>query len=82
MIYAVIAIRPRGGYRIKKTSIHGIRRTVSSYLNQTLPTRTVANMLGHLPQTNEACYQYDMSEKADKIRALDSLSSFIIKKSA
>ncbi len=67
---------------IKKTSIHGIRRTVSSYLNQTLPTRTVANMLGHLPQTNEACYQYDMSEKADKIRALDSLSSFIIKKSA
>jgi integrase len=64
---------------IKKTSIHGIRRTVSSYLRQELPIKAVASMLGHLETTNELCYNYDMSEKSEKTRALEELSSKIIK---
>ena len=51
---------------ISKTSIHEIRRTVSSYLRQELPIKAVASMLGHLETTNEICYNYDMSEKAEK----------------
>ncbi len=64
---------------IKKTSIHQIRRTVSSYLRQELPIKAVASMLGHLETTNELCYNYDMSETAEKTRALEELSSKIIK---
>jgi hypothetical protein len=36
-------------------------------------------MLGHLETTNEICYNYDMSEKAEKTRALRDLSSKSIK---
>ncbi len=64
---------------IKKTSIHEIRRTVSSYLRQELPIKAVASMLGHLETTNELCYNYDMSETAEKTRALTDLSSKLIK---
>jgi integrase len=64
---------------IKKTSIHEIRRTVSSYLRQELPIKAVASMPGHLETTNEICYNYDMSEKAEKTRALRDLSSKLIK---
>ena len=64
---------------IEKTSIHEIRRTVSSYLRQELPIKAVASMLGHLETTNELCYNYDMSETAEKTRALTDLSSKLIK---
>ncbi len=64
---------------IGNTSIHEIRRTVSSYLRQELPIKAVASMLGHLEMTNERCYNYDMSEKIEKTRALEDLSSKIIK---
>jgi integrase len=64
---------------IDNTSIHEIRRTVSSYLRQELPIKAVASMLGHLETTNELCYNYDMSETTEKTRALEELSSKIIK---
>ena len=60
---------------IKKTSIHGVRRTVSSILRTKLPAKTVANMLGHLETTNERHYNYDFFEDSAKIHALDELSS-------
>ena len=59
---------------IKKTSIHGVRRTVSSILRTKLPVRVVANMLGHLEQTNENHYNYDFYEDSEKIEALSSIS--------
>ena len=36
-------------------------------------------MLGHLEVTNELYYNYDMSETLEKTRALEELSSKIIK---
>lgn len=63
---------------IQKTSIHGIRRTVSSLLRTVLPVRAVANMLGHLETTNEMCYNYDISETKEKIIALSQVSSSVI----
>jgi integrase len=64
---------------ISNTSIHEIRSTVSSYLRQELPIKAVASMLGHLETTNEICYNYDMSETAEKTRALSDFSSKLIK---
>ena len=64
---------------IKKTSIHGIRRTVSSILRTKLPVKTVANMLGHLEETNEQHYNYDFFEDSAKIKALSELSSNVLK---
>lgn len=64
---------------VKKTSIHGIRRTVSSILRTKLPRKTVANMLGHLEETNEQHYNYDFFEDSAKIQALSELSSSVIK---
>lgn len=56
---------------IKKTSIHGIRRTVSSLLNTMLPQKAVAEMLGHTERVNEQFYNYSMAENAEKKRALE-----------
>lgn len=57
------------------TCFHGIRRTVSSMLNAAgLPQITVANMLGHLPTTNERFYNYDFAEKDDIISVLSHVS--------
>ena len=64
---------------IKRTSIHEIRRTVSSYLNTVLPREAVANMLGHLPTTNERFYDYDISSRSVKVEALEKLSDNVIK---
>lgn len=65
---------------IPKTSIHGIRRTVSSFLNgeTNLSRETIANMLGHLPATNERFYDYDITDKNTKIKALSELSYKVI----
>lgn len=60
---------------IKKTSIHGIRRTVSSMLNTILPQKAVADMLGHSERVNEQHYNYSMAEKAEKMRALEKVFS-------
>ena len=51
---------------IEPRSIHAIRRTVSSHLRAVLPVATVANLLGHLEETNERHYNYDISE--DKVK--------------
>lgn len=63
---------------IQRTSIHGIRRTVSSLLRTVLPVKAVANMLGHLETTNELCYNYDISETKEKVVALSKVSSSVI----
>lgn len=62
---------------IKKTSIHGIRRTISSMLNEKLPQKAVASMLGHLETTNERFYNYDIHEDNEKIIALQEVSTSV-----
>lgn len=58
---------------INKTSIHEIRRTVSSLLNIVLPQKAVADMLGHSERVNEQHYNYSIAENEEKKRALDSI---------
>lgn len=60
---------------VKKTSIHGIRRTVSSLLNTLLPTTAVAAMLGHTAEVNERHYDYDVAENSEKVAALKQVST-------
>ena len=61
------------------TSIHEIRRTVSSLLRTRLARETVAAMLGHLPETNDRHYDYDVAGKDEKVIAItDVLSSNVI----
>ena len=55
---------------IDGTSIHEIRRTVSSLLNTILPQRDVAELLGHSEQVNERHYNYSTAEEAEKEEAL------------
>lgn len=62
---------------IKKTSVHGVRRTVSSILNTLLPRETVANLLGHLETTNERFYDYDVTDKKTKMDALEEMSQIV-----
>lgn len=42
--------------------IHGMRKTVSSHLRTILPRATVAELMGHLPETNENFYNFDITE--------------------
>lgn len=58
---------------IKTLSIHGIRRTVSSLLNEVLPRRVVAELLGHSERVNDQHYDYSTAENVEKIRAIDTL---------
>ena len=44
----------------------------------TLPIKAVANMLGHLEQTNEAFYNYDVTELQQKKNALEQLADKIL----
>lgn len=55
---------------IETSSIHDIRRTVSSHLRTVLPKATVANMLGHLEETNEKYYNYDVTSYETKLSCL------------
>lgn len=64
---------------ISKTSIHGIRRTVSSLLNTVLTQKAVADMLGHSERVNEQHYNYSTAENAEKADALMAVSSKVIK---
>ena len=52
-----------------------IRRTVSSKLRTTLPRATVAALMGHLEETNENHYNYDVTNIEIKKMALSSLWS-------
>lgn len=58
---------------INGTSIHEIRRTVSSLLNTRLSQRDVADMLGHSEHINERFYNYSTAEDAEKIDALKNI---------
>ena len=58
---------------IDHVSIHRIRRTVSSLLNQVLPQRDVAELLGHTERVNEMHYHYSTADIREKIIALNSL---------
>ncbi len=62
---------------ISKGSIHRIRRTVSSLLNQHLPQRVVAELLGHTETVNELHYNYSVAETTEKANALSRISSII-----
>ena len=55
---------------IEARSIHAIRRTVSSHLRTVLPVATVANMLGHLEETNDRHYNYDVTTTEFKTTCL------------
>lgn len=55
---------------IDTRSIHAIRRTVSSHLRTKLPVATVAKMLGHLEDTNDKHYNYDVTENEMKVTCL------------
>ena len=62
---------------IEKGTIHRIRRTVSSILNQKLPQKVVAEMLGHTETVNEMYYNYSIAEISEKTNALSQLSDII-----
>lgn len=62
---------------IEHVSIHRIRRTVSSMLNETLPQKDVAELLGHSEKVNEMHYHYATTDFQEKMTALNRLSSQI-----
>lgn len=51
-------------------SIHAIRRTISSHLRTILPIASVANLLGHLEETNEKHYNYDVLTQKIKLECV------------
>ncbi len=64
---------------IDKTSIHEIRRTVSSLLNTQLPRPAVAEMLGHSVQVNADNYDYSTASNTQKMGALEDVYSNVFK---
>ena len=56
---------------IGNTSIHEIRRTISSLLNTKLPQRVVADMLGHSEYVNKHHYNFSTAEDEEMIMALN-----------
>ena len=55
---------------IEVKSIHAIRRTISSHLRTILPIASVANLLGHLEETNEKHYNYDVLTQKIKLECV------------
>lgn len=62
----------------KTVSIHTIRRTVSSMLNDVLSRVEVASIMGHTEETNKEHYDYSHLNYEQKISALSSVSSKVI----
>ncbi len=62
---------------IENGSIHRIRRTVSSVLNQVLPQKDVSALLGHTETVNEMHYNYSTADIQEKTSALIHLSGFL-----
>ena len=60
------------------TSIHEIRRTVSSLLNTELPRRVVAELMGHTERVNAGNYDYSTAEYAEKKQALKNVYSKVL----
>ena len=50
---------------------------MSSILNQNLPQKVVAEMLGHTETVNEMCYNYSIAEISEKANELSRLSGII-----
>lgn len=68
------AVRKRAQHiGIDYVSIHRIRRTVSSLLNESLPQKDVAELLGHTEKVNEMHYHYAVSDYQEKLNALTKL---------
>lgn len=63
---------------LERGSIHCIRRTVSSLLNNVLPQKAVSEILGHSELVNKRFYQYSTAEKQEKAAALGKVSSSVI----
>lgn len=64
---------------IKKTSIHGIRKTVASELRKKFDIKLVASLLGHLEEVDEVHYNFDNSEFVEKKAATEHLCSNVLK---
>lgn len=63
---------------IKKTSIHGIRRTVASEMRKYASIKLVSNLLGHLEETDEGYYNYDNSDFDEKKAITKQLCSNVL----
>lgn len=63
---------------IKKTSVHGIRRTVASEMRKIANIKIVSNLLGHLEETDEGYYNYDNSEFDEKKAITTKLCSNVL----
>ena len=75
------AARRRGteaGITDTKVSIHCIRRTVCSLLNQTMTRKEVSAILGHTEEVDSINYDTDTSTFDDKIASLENLSYSVI----
>ncbi len=69
------AVRKRAKHiGIDYVSIHRIRRTVSSLLNESLTQKDVADLLGHTEKVNEMHYNYSTADFQEKLTALNHLS--------
>ena len=75
--YAIARFKEAG---IDHGSIHRIRRTVSSMLNQVLPQKDVAALLGHTEKVNEMYYNYSTADVKAKKEALSRLSLEVLTK--
>ncbi len=75
------AVRKRAQHiGIDYVSIHRIRRTVSSFLNESLAQKDVAELLGHTEKVNEMHYNYSTADYREKMAALTHLSTQIEEK--
>ena len=63
---------------IGKTSIHEIRRTWSSNALKTNSRQLVANLLGHLEETNARFYDYDTSSPKERKEAVEQMCSNVL----
>ncbi len=59
--------------KIPTRSIHAIRRTISSQLRAMLPIASVACLMGHIEETNEKHYNYDIINDEVKIEHLTNM---------
>lgn len=75
---ACAAARRGDEARISKTCIHEIRRTWSSNALKTHSRKLVANLLGHLEETNARFYDYDTSSSDQKKEVVAQMCSNVL----
>ena len=64
---------------IEKASVHRIRRTVASELRKKYSAKVVAELLGHLEETDDAYYNYNNAETKEMFEASNTLCSNVLK---